>query len=128
MEWLISTPAFHHWHHTRTGPLNRNYASTLPWIDRLFGTHYLPRDQWPSSYGIRTKLPDSLAGQLAYPLVAPPARPAPPVPRDVPAPEDPGGGPVPVAPVRAGTSPPGLELDEVSAPSGREERGAARVG
>jgi sterol desaturase/sphingolipid hydroxylase (fatty acid hydroxylase superfamily) len=68
LEWLISTPAFHHWHHTRTGPINRNYASTLPWLDRIFGTHYLPRKEWPSSYGIKAKLPDTLAGQLAYPL------------------------------------------------------------
>jgi sterol desaturase/sphingolipid hydroxylase (fatty acid hydroxylase superfamily) len=68
LEWLISTPAFHHWHHTLTGPINRNYASTLPWLDRIFGTHYLPRKEWPSAYGIKAKLPDSLAGQLAYPL------------------------------------------------------------
>ena len=34
LEWLVTTPAFHHWHHTRTGPINRNYSSTLPWLDR----------------------------------------------------------------------------------------------
>jgi sterol desaturase/sphingolipid hydroxylase (fatty acid hydroxylase superfamily) len=68
LEWLISTPAFHHWHHTRTGPINRNYASTLPWLDWIFGTYYLPRKEWPAAYGIEEKLPDSLAGQLAYPL------------------------------------------------------------
>jgi sterol desaturase/sphingolipid hydroxylase (fatty acid hydroxylase superfamily) len=68
LEWLISTPAFHHWHHTRNGPINRNYASTLPWLDRVFGTHYLPRDEWPEAYGIKAELPDSLVGQLAYPL------------------------------------------------------------
>ena len=37
LEWLITTPAFHHWHHTLNGPINRNYASTLPWIDRILG-------------------------------------------------------------------------------------------
>ena len=60
LEWLISTPAFHHWHHTRTGPINRNYSSTLPWLDRIFGTHYLPRSEWPEAYGIKAKLPDTL--------------------------------------------------------------------
>jgi sterol desaturase/sphingolipid hydroxylase (fatty acid hydroxylase superfamily) len=40
----------------------------LPWMDRLFGTHYLPRDQWPSAYGIDTKLPSSVVGQLIYPF------------------------------------------------------------
>jgi sterol desaturase/sphingolipid hydroxylase (fatty acid hydroxylase superfamily) len=68
LEWLISTPAFHHWHHTRTGPINRNYASTLPWLDRIFGTHHLPREEWPEAYGIKAKLPDSLSDQLFYPF------------------------------------------------------------
>jgi sterol desaturase/sphingolipid hydroxylase (fatty acid hydroxylase superfamily) len=67
LEWLISTPAFHHWHHTLTGPINKNYSSTLPWLDWLFGTHYLP-NEWPDAYGIDAKLPTSLAGQLLYPL------------------------------------------------------------
>ena len=72
LEWLISTPAFHHWHHTLNGPINRNYASTLPWLDRIFGTHYLPRKAWPAAYGIETKLPNSLAEQLVYPLLSQP--------------------------------------------------------
>jgi sterol desaturase/sphingolipid hydroxylase (fatty acid hydroxylase superfamily) len=72
LEWLIATPAFHHWHHT-TGELrDRNYASMLPCMDWIFGTFYLPK-QWPSAYGIETKLPDSLAGQLVYPFVPRPA-------------------------------------------------------
>ena len=73
LEWIVSTPAFHHWHHTSGEHRDRNYASMLPWIDRLFGTHYLPRNQWPSAYGIDAKLPDSLAGQLLYPLRPVPA-------------------------------------------------------
>ncbi len=72
LEWLISTPGFHHWHHTLAEPRDRNFASMLPWMDRLFGTHYLPPKQWPSSYGIDTKLPSSLAGQLIYPFREPP--------------------------------------------------------
>ena len=68
LEWLVSTPAFHHWHHTRTGPLNRNYSSTLPWMDRIFGTYHLPRESWPEAYGIKAKLPQTLTEQLAYPL------------------------------------------------------------
>jgi sterol desaturase/sphingolipid hydroxylase (fatty acid hydroxylase superfamily) len=71
LEWLISTPAFHHWHHTRVGPINRNYSSTLPWLDWIFGTLYLPRHKWPESYGITEKIPETLVGQLVYPLRAP---------------------------------------------------------
>jgi sterol desaturase/sphingolipid hydroxylase (fatty acid hydroxylase superfamily) len=74
LEWLVATPAFHHWHHTLDGPINRNYASTLPWIDRMFRTHHLP-NEWPGAYGIKAKLPDSLVGQLVYPLNAVPTVP-----------------------------------------------------
>ncbi|HEX3725793.1 MAG TPA: sterol desaturase family protein [Pirellulales bacterium] len=78
LESLISTPAFHHWHHTRTGAINRNYSSLLPWLDRLFGTFHLPHNQWPAAYGVKAKLPGSLVGQLVYPLVTgpPPAEPS----------------------------------------------------
>jgi sterol desaturase/sphingolipid hydroxylase (fatty acid hydroxylase superfamily) len=87
LEWIISTPAFHHWHHTLSGPINRNYASTLPWLDRVFGTHYLPKE-WPTAYGTEDKLPDSLTDQLFYPLQKPvqAAKPAPPPSDGVPNP------------------------------------------
>jgi len=39
----------------------------LPGMDRIFGTHYLPRE-WPSAYGIDTELPDSLGRQLVHPF------------------------------------------------------------
>jgi sterol desaturase/sphingolipid hydroxylase (fatty acid hydroxylase superfamily) len=68
LEWLIATPAFHHWHHTLAGPVNRNYAPMLPWMDALFGTLHLPRKQWPSRYGTDTRVPTSLAAQLAQPF------------------------------------------------------------
>ncbi|WP_165063816.1 sterol desaturase family protein [Paludisphaera rhizosphaerae] len=72
LEWLIATPGFHHWHHTKTGPLNRNYASTLPWLDWLFGSFHLPRGEWPSDYGVRSRIPDDLMGQFFYPFEGPP--------------------------------------------------------
>jgi len=37
-------------------------------MDLIFRTFYLPRKRWPSAYGIDTKLPNSLGGQLAYPF------------------------------------------------------------
>lgn len=51
LESIIATPAFHHWHHTSVAPLDRNFSSTLPFLDRVFGTWHLP-DNWPSAYGI----------------------------------------------------------------------------
>ena len=69
LEWLVATPAFHHWHHTLQEPQNRNFASMLPCWDWLFGTHYLPRGQWPVGYGVTDKLPESVAEQLIYPFM-----------------------------------------------------------
>ena len=79
LENVVATPAFHHWHHTNDGPevIDKNYASMLPWVDRLFGTFHLPPRNLPVRYGIAEQLPPGLAGQLAYPLHA--ARPATPV-------------------------------------------------
>lgn len=69
LEWLISTPAFHHWHHTRSDHKDHNYASMLPWIDRIFGTHYLPPgNAWPAAYGTETPLPGSVLAQLVHPF------------------------------------------------------------
>jgi len=79
LEWLIATPAFHHWHHTNDGPayVNKNYASLLPWVDLLFGTLYLPKDKRPARYGIDEPLPASFLGQLVEPFLASPVRTAP---------------------------------------------------
>jgi sterol desaturase/sphingolipid hydroxylase (fatty acid hydroxylase superfamily) len=66
LEWVISSPAFHHWHHTNDGPevINKNYSPMLPWVDKIFGTFYLPRGEWPAKYGTDTLVSHSLAGQL----------------------------------------------------------------
>lgn len=73
LEWLFATPAFHLWHHTLEEPRDRNFASMLPIWDLLFGTHYLPRGQWPAAYGLETELPASVVGQLLYPFASSPA-------------------------------------------------------
>jgi sterol desaturase/sphingolipid hydroxylase (fatty acid hydroxylase superfamily) len=66
---LISTPAFHHWHHTNDEHVNKNYASMLPLMDKLFGTWYMPKKQWPSKYGIDGSMAPGLAAQLMQPLL-----------------------------------------------------------
>ena len=68
LEWLVATPAFHHWHHTRSEMTDRNYAATLPWLDRLFGTYYMPRKAWPERYGTDTPVSPNLVGQMLQPL------------------------------------------------------------
>jgi sterol desaturase/sphingolipid hydroxylase (fatty acid hydroxylase superfamily) len=70
LEWLIATPPFHHWHHTNDGPeyINKNFAGLLPWVDKLFGTLYLPKDRMPGKYGIDAPMAQSYLGQLAQPF------------------------------------------------------------
>lgn len=67
LEWVISSPAFHHWHHTNDEHRDRNFAFVFPLIDRLFGTAWLPKE-WPTAYGIDEKMPESLPGQFFEPI------------------------------------------------------------
>jgi len=70
LEQIISSPGFHHRHHANDGPevLNKNFAPLLPWVDRVFGTLYLPGHKLPVKYGTETKMAPTLAGQLFDPL------------------------------------------------------------
>ena len=67
LEWLVSSPAFHHWHHTKDEHRDHNFASIFPFLDRAFGTSWLPR-HWPKVYGIHGRTPETLAGQFLSPL------------------------------------------------------------
>lgn len=67
LEWLISSPAFHHWHHTNDEHRDRNFAFVFPVIDYLFRTAWLPK-HWPAAYGIDAKVSPTLAGQFFDPL------------------------------------------------------------
>jgi len=66
---LISTPAFHHWHHTNDEHIDKNYASMLPIMDILFGSWYMPSRKWPPKYGIDAPTPPGLMGQLVQPFL-----------------------------------------------------------
>jgi lathosterol oxidase len=68
--WLIQ-PRFHHWHHTsQPEAIDKNFAIHFPWIDKIFGTHYLPKDgSWPAEYGLHNQtLPSGFWGQFFYPF------------------------------------------------------------
>ena len=73
IKWLepyLIQPRYHHWHHTsQAEAIDRNFAIHFPWIDRIFGTHYLPEDKWPDNYGLdNEKIPAGFWGQTIYPL------------------------------------------------------------
>jgi len=74
LEWVISSPAFHHWHHTNDEHRDRNFAFVFPLIDRVFGTAWLPK-YWPPVYGIDAKTPETVSGQFFEPLEPAPRKP-----------------------------------------------------
>lgn len=73
LRWLMATPQFHHWHHCADKDhLDKNFAVHLPFLDCLFGTFYLPKGVWPSSYGVigETTSAKGYFGQSIQPFLA----------------------------------------------------------
>jgi sterol desaturase/sphingolipid hydroxylase (fatty acid hydroxylase superfamily) len=74
IKWLepfVIQPRYHHWHHTsQKEAIDKNFAIHFPWIDKMFGTHYLPEgDKWPDVYGLHNEnIPRSFWGQFFYPF------------------------------------------------------------
>ena len=67
LRWVLATPEFHHWHHA-VAPVDKNFAVHLPWIDRLFGTAWLPGG-FPPRYGLAgDPVPEGWWRQLAWPF------------------------------------------------------------
>jgi len=67
LEWLVSSPVFHHWHHSNDLHRDQNFAFIFPVIDKIFGTAWLPK-YWPPDYGIKKQVPSTLAGQFFDPF------------------------------------------------------------
>jgi sterol desaturase/sphingolipid hydroxylase (fatty acid hydroxylase superfamily) len=69
LRWLITTPEYHHWHHTSDEEgLDKNFAGCLPLWDVVFGTAHQP-GHWPRNYGtVEFQPPEDYLGQLLYPF------------------------------------------------------------
>jgi sterol desaturase/sphingolipid hydroxylase (fatty acid hydroxylase superfamily) len=68
-KWVV-IPRFHHWHHAiEAEGVDKNFAIHFPWLDRIFGTYYLPDTKWPSGYGVPEDVPGGYLAQLKYPFV-----------------------------------------------------------
>jgi lathosterol oxidase len=67
---FLVTPAFHHWHHAADAEaIDKNFGVHVPWLDRLFGTHHLPRGRWPSAYGVAGEAPpERWSAQVVWPF------------------------------------------------------------
>ena len=69
LRWLITTPQFHHWHHSNEPEAhNKNFAGEIPLLDMIFGTYYLPEERMPEKYGVSELVPRGYVGQLVYPF------------------------------------------------------------
>jgi sterol desaturase/sphingolipid hydroxylase (fatty acid hydroxylase superfamily) len=69
-ESLLVTPRFHHWHHgIEKEAIDVNFAIHFPLFDRIFGTYHLPKDQWPSGYGVGGHpVPSGYFAQFKFPF------------------------------------------------------------
>jgi WD40 repeat protein/sterol desaturase/sphingolipid hydroxylase (fatty acid hydroxylase superfamily) len=70
---VLASPVFHRWHHTSEKEgLDKNFASTFPVLDVIFGTFYLPEGKLPERFGCGDPdVPESFVGQLVYPFRRP---------------------------------------------------------
>src|SRR5262245_10644031 len=70
LEKIMVVPRFHHWHHgIDKEAIDVNFAIHFPILDRLFGTYHMPKDQWPSGYGIAGHpVPRGYWQQFLYPF------------------------------------------------------------
>jgi sterol desaturase/sphingolipid hydroxylase (fatty acid hydroxylase superfamily) len=69
-KYVLASPVFHRWHHTQMDKGgNKNFASTFPILDILFGTWYMPKNELPDAYGIDDhEFPASFGAQMVYPF------------------------------------------------------------
>jgi sterol desaturase/sphingolipid hydroxylase (fatty acid hydroxylase superfamily) len=69
-KYLLASPVFHRWHHTAADKGgSKNFASTFPVLDWMFGTFYMPENRLPEQFGIDdSEFPESFGSQIAYPF------------------------------------------------------------
>ncbi len=70
LQKIITTPKYHHWHHTSDQQyVDRNFSISLPLLDLLFGTYYSPKGKWPKAYGLaENKLEERYIAHLLAPF------------------------------------------------------------
>lgn len=76
-KYIFATPQYHHWHHCDDPRYyGKNFATIFPFIDKVFGTYYLPGKEWPSGTGLNdVSFPKGYLKQMVYPLRHDPFKP-----------------------------------------------------
>jgi sterol desaturase/sphingolipid hydroxylase (fatty acid hydroxylase superfamily) len=69
-KYVLAGPVFHRWHHTAAEHGGeKNFASTFPVLDLIFGTFYMPKNAMPEAYGIAdATFPPTFGQQMLYPF------------------------------------------------------------
>lgn len=68
LNYVLNSPELHWWHHVTEGRgMFSNYGSIFSVWDRLFGTFFWPRGQWPTEIGVKglDHFPTTYLGMLA---------------------------------------------------------------
>jgi sterol desaturase/sphingolipid hydroxylase (fatty acid hydroxylase superfamily)/tetratricopeptide (TPR) repeat protein len=70
LRYVFASPVFHRWHHTtQEEGLDKNFASTFPFLDLLFGTFHMPPGKLPQRFGVGdSDFPEDFWGQLVHPF------------------------------------------------------------
>ncbi|SED05833.1 lathosterol oxidase [Tenacibaculum sp. MAR_2009_124] len=70
LKYIITTPQYHHWHHCEEPEhYGNNFAVVFPFIDKIFGTYYLPEKKWPKGTGlVDASFPKGFLKQLVFPF------------------------------------------------------------
>lgn len=74
LKYVIATPQYHHWHHCKNPKhYGKNFATIFPFIDKMFGTYYLPKNEWPEDTGLlEVNFPKGYIKQTIYPFTKSP--------------------------------------------------------
>ena len=70
LKYLLVTPQYHQWHHSKDKKIyDKNFAIHFPFIDKIFGTYYLPEENWAEEMGLENeKFPKGYFRQFIYPF------------------------------------------------------------
>lgn len=70
LKYIIATPVFHRWHHTRQRSDQAcNFGANLSIWDLAFGTFHSPEGHLPSDFGVECEtIPDNFTSHLIYPF------------------------------------------------------------
>ena len=74
LKYIFATPQYHHWHHCEDPKhYGKNFATIFPFIDKIFGTYYLPGNTWPEGTGVHeANYPKGYVKQMIHPFTKSP--------------------------------------------------------